>query len=548
LQTLNKNLQISNQKINSLIQENKKNQIFIENLKKEKEKLINDKQSLSNTGPKNDQIEFQNTINKLQEENYNLKIKLEKIDVNLTKLIGENNKLIEENTNLRNNLNTKSSMLTNSIRENLRNDSLGNSNNQEMKIALLTENYNQLNMVNINLQKRIESLEKEKQNLINNFNNANLNNQNNQNLQTQINSLKQEKEELQKNLMTYLNSETNSNNNINKILQEKNELIKENLELKNDMKELENENHKNMLQLSKLSELQKDYEKIKRENISNFEELKKKEEDNQKLYNIVKDKERENEQLKNQLERKEGINDDLQEKEDYGVEMFNVEMNKEIEEKNEQIEKLEKQINNLKENLDKKAMENSELKEKLQLMQSGKDEGLLNTLDNLREELKDKQKQIQNLINENKKIRNSIQRPHSNINKINNQLNDDEEEKEIDLNNKSTEHNPFRPTMNSQGLTDADKIRLYKERIKEYELTIESDKIQMKALKEDIKALKGKVKYLETFGGQIKDINEFVSLLNQILIGFKPKKKEEKDAVNKLINIFNNYQGMKLNI
>ena len=197
-------------------------------------------------------------------------------------------------------------------------------------------------------------------------------------------------------------------------------------------------------------------------------------------------------------------------------------MNKEIEEKNEQIEKLEKQINNLKENLDKKAMENSELKEKLQLMQSGKDEGLLNTLDNLREELKDKQKQIQNLINENKKIRNSIQRPHSNINKINNQLND-EEEKEIDLNNKSTEHNPFRPTMNSQGLTDADKIRLYKERIKEYELTIESDKIQMKALKEDIKALKGKVKYLETFGGQIKDINEFVSLLNQILIGFKQK-------------------------
>jgi len=188
LQTLNKNLQISNQKINSLIQENKKNQIFIENLKKEKEKLINDKQSLSNTGPKNDQIEFQNTINKLQEENYNLKIKLEKNDVNLTKLIGENNKLIEENTNLRNNLNTKSSMLTNSIRENLRNDSLGNSNNQEMKIALLTENYNQLNMVNINLQKRIESLEKEKQNLINNFNNANLNNQNNQNLQTQINS------------------------------------------------------------------------------------------------------------------------------------------------------------------------------------------------------------------------------------------------------------------------------------------------------------------------------------------------------------------------
>ena len=65
--------------------------------------------------------------------------------------------------------------------------------------------------------------------------------------------------------------------------------------------------------------------------------------------------------------------------------MINVEMNKEIEEKNELIEKLERQINNLKESINKKSMENSELKEKLQLMQSGKDEGLINTLDNLRE-------------------------------------------------------------------------------------------------------------------------------------------------------------------
>ena len=88
-------------------------------------------------------------------------------------------------------------------------------------------------------------------------------------------------------------------------------------------------------------------------------------------------------------------------------------MNKEIEEKNELIEKLERQTNNLKESINKKSMENSELKEKLQLMQSGKDEGLINTLDNLREELKDKQKQIQNLINENKNLRNQNQKSYS---------------------------------------------------------------------------------------------------------------------------------------
>ena len=103
-------------------------------------------------------------------------------------------------------------------------------------------------------------------------------------------------------------------------------------------------------------------------------------------------------------------------------------------------------------------------------------------------------------------------------------------------------------TTNSQGLTDADKIRLYKERIKEYELTNESDKIQIKTLKDTIKELKAKIKDLETFGGQIKDLNEFVYLLNQIFIGYKPKKKEQKDALNKIINIFNNYQGIKLNI
>ena len=103
--------------------------------------------------------------------------------------------------------------------------------------------------------------------------------------------------------------------------------------------------------------------------------------------------------------------------------MFNVEMNKEIEEKNELIEKLERQINNLKESINKKSMENSELKEKLQLMQSGKDEGLINTLDNLREELKDKQKQIQNLINENKNLRNQNQKSYS-MHNINNKYND----------------------------------------------------------------------------------------------------------------------------
>ena len=122
-----------------------------------------------------------------------------------------------------------------------------------------------------------------------------------------------------------------------------------------------------------------------------------------------------------------------------------------------------------------------------------------------------------------------------------------EEEKEIDLNNHNNrnENNPFRVTMNSQGLNDADKIRLYRERIKECEQINESDKIQIKTLKEDIKIFKEKIKNLETFGGQIKDMNEFIFLLNQVLINYKPKKKEQKDALNKIINVLNNFQGIK---
>ena len=56
--------------------------------------------------------------------------------------------------------------------------------------------------------------------------------------------------------------------------------------------------------------------------------------------------------------------------------------------------------------------------------------------------------------------------------------------------------------------------------------------MQIKTLKEEIKTLKEKIKNLET-------------LFNQALNNYKPKKKEQKDALNKIINIFNNFQGIK---
>ena len=70
----------------------------------------------------------------------------------------------------------------------------------------------------------------------------------------------------------------------------------------------------------------------------------------------------------------------------------------------------------------------------------------------------------------------------------------------------------------------------------------ESDSIQIKALKADIKMLKAKIKNLETFGGKMKDINEFISVFNLALINYKPKKKDQKDALNRIIDTLNNYQ------
>ena len=188
------------------------------------------------------------------------------------------------------------------------------------------------------------------------------------------------------------------------------------------------------------------------------------------------------------------------------------------------------------------AKENAKLKEDIQLIKIWQDEGLINTLENLKDELKDKDKQIQKLIEDNKNLRNSTSKQNLNyINNFNNN-NEDEEEKEIELIN-----NPFRPSMNSQGLNDADKIKLYKERIKEFRQINESDKMQIQELKKDIKNLLIKINYCSTFGGQLKDINEFFYLLNQILISCKPQKKEQKDALEKILSIKNNFHSLNNN-
>ena len=164
-------------------------------------------------------------------------------------------------------------------------------------------------------------------------------------------------------------------------------------------------------------------------------------------------------------------------------------------------------------------LENKQLKEKIQLLQAGQDEDLIN----LKKELNDTKKQLNNLIKENKNI-------------FNNE-NGEEDAKEIDFKNTN---NPFRHTMNSQELDDPEKIKLYQEKLIEIKQINESDRLQINVLKEEIKKSKDKIKYLETFGGQIKDMHEFVKFLNLILINCKLKK-DQKNILDKIITALNNY-------
>ena len=524
---------VQNQNVNNNLntEDNKDNQLLIQldQLIKENDMLKAQLNQKNDNMDNNDFKNRKNMGNNYQEINYlkndieekkfeinNLQEKLKNLATQLNAYKSRNEDLSKNNTQFKqeiNQLNTKISNLENQ-----------NFKNQQQIIDLRNTNSKlsiELNAANFQT-----------------FNNNNIissGSQDNQELEQQIILLQRKNEELEEQLKNNLNTGNNNSNQISKILLEKNNLIKENTALKNELFSLKNNmnDHNNALEMTKIKDLEMQLEKAKNECDLNFNELKIKQNENQKLLNVIKNKERENEELQIELAKNYGGDNDHYYRADGNN--FNIQLNeeieelkKEIEEKNEQIDKLEKEINNYKTINNKILQENTQLKEKIQLIQSGQDEGFIITIDNLKDELKDKALQIQKLIEENNLLRNN---------------NNNDEEKEIDLNNNNAnEHNPFRNTVNSTGLNDADKIKLYKEQIKEYKMTNESDKIQIKTLKEDIKMMKTKIKSLETFGGQVKNMTEFITLLNQALLNYKPKKKEQKDALDKIVNILNNNQ------
>lgn len=585
-------------RIATLIEENKNFRDMNQKLKTEKQKmknyymslLLEQKKSLENKF-KNNFNDLGHKINMLRNENNALKIEIDNISCNnlfqsqdisdnnnmnsqlITQLKEENNMLktqlnekekeLNNNNNfnegnnnenilreinyLKNNLEEKRKEINN-LKENLKNlfnqlNSYKNSNKDLMNNnTQLKQEINQLNIKVNNLEnenfskeqqiKNLSNLNNKLSKLVNNANNDNcqqeFNNKDlnyNERLEQKISLLERKNEILQEHLKNKSNNEKINHDKINKIILEKNNLLKANcnlekeiLTLKFHIDELENVNNCNSLNLQRIDELERELKETKNECEINLNELKDKQNENQKLLNIIKNKEKENTHIKNEFENNYDGKSGIIDTGDNINTIFK-----------EKIENLEKELDSCRTKNDKLFIENSTLKERMDSIKSEPDVKLLITIDKLKEELKNKNSEIKKLINENNYLRNSAN-------------NNNEEERDIDLNNNKNKKNSFGNNVNSSGFNDADRIKPLMDEIKNYQLESDSDKKQIKTLKEDIKLMKGKIKDLETFGGQMKDMNEFFSLLNKALLNYKPKKKEQKEALNKIMVVLNNSQ------
>lgn len=461
-------------------------------------------------------IEYNNNYN---EDNNN---------VNLLRKINYLNKDLEEKNKKINNLQEKLKNLMNQLNtfKNNKEDLMNNNTLLEQEVNQLNIKINQLENINFNKDQQIIDLSNLNNKLsiqVNDVHNSNCqqiynNNDLNHNeeLEQKICRLERKNEELQKKLMNNLNN-GKKNNNINKILHEKDNLLKENFNLKEEILSLKNSIN---LKLQRIDELERELEEAKNECEINLNELKLKQNKIQKLSNIIEKKEKEIKFESNYKERESGslcIGD-----------KNNIPLSQEIEEKNKKIVNFQKEINNYKSKNNKLFLENSSLKEKLEIIQNEHDK----TLDKFKNELNDKSLQIQKLTKENNYLKNSAN-------------NNYEVEREIDLNNIKNENNSLRNIVNSTRINDSNRIKFLKDELEEYIIINESHRIQIKTLKEEIKLMKDKIKDLETFGGKMKNIDEFFSLLNQALYNYMPKKKEQKEALNKIMEVLNNSQKQK---
>ena len=505
-----------NGKITNLIQENQKLKNMNNNFKNENEKIKN---YLSNI--KNEKLSIEKNynslshkLNELKSENEFLKKTKEKNLKNRNtnkeeQLIDQVNKLLEENNRLKENLNQNNIDIENNNNNHFQELNFMKKELEEKtkKIKELNEKMNILmNQYNI-LKDKNEDLHKINSQLKSDLDKLRLKMSTSDNSQRQfvdLNKQNYNSNSLNNNQLEQIKKLEEKNKELNKKLDECHKSIRNKIDVN---KILRNENQNSVLK-KELMDLKNKLDELQ-------QQIEMKEKENKRLLNILKIKNEEANQHQEEVTRTNQVSSS-------GI--FNImDMNEEIkelkniiDEKNNKITKLSKEIEQYKNNNNKLSQENEQIKEKLQLLENGNGEGLIITLNNLKEELKDKNLQIEKLINENNILKKTLT-----------------EKVIVDENDKS---------FSSLGLDKSEKIKMLQEEIKEINLMSYSDQIQIKTLKEDIKGLQSKLKNIETLNGQMKDFNEFTSLINQAFLNYKPKKKEQKDALNRITEVINNFR------
>ena len=533
----------------------------IEQLKYEKQ--LSEQQNMSNSKANSNEVNtYKTKINELMKDNENIKNlynelnnEYEKIRVYCENLENnQNNQQNNFNNNFNNNNSNKNLIEINNLKnenqmlkehiQNMQNQMdqfINSGNNMENNNMNNDEHLMALTQENDELKNHVQLLENQLQNVTNDLNNVNTDNNNRMNMKEVIDQYEQKIKDLNlknKNLLDQINNLKKNNTNNNQVLlEDKIRYSNQNNQLNN----LQNNENNNVLQ-SRIQLLEKQLNDINNKYQANLNELKNAQNQNLGLTNLIKNKDNENNRLKIAIENLKtgGLGSLSSGQNNFNINDLNAEieslykeidsLKKELESKNEQNEELEKEIENYKTINNKLLQENKNMKEKINLYENEQDEGLLVTLENLKEEIKDKNIQIEKLIKQNETIR------RSNVNFKSKKFEDDEKELFCDK-----ENNPFRATINSNGLTDQEKVHIYKEKIKEYKMNNESDQMQIKALKAEIKEIKLKVNNLKTLNGQVRDMFEFVGFFNTAFNGYKPKKKEQRDAYERICQILNNF-------
>jgi hypothetical protein len=211
-----------------------------------------------------------------------------------------------------------------------------------------------------------------------------------------------------------------------------------------------------------------------------------------------------------------------------------------------QLKEKDKEINEFKKirgYLTKDNIDKQETIEKLKdnSVSSKQEQSYILIIETLKKEIKENQHTISELTKKNAELNNllksnDINKKKNKFEKANIAIGDELDNNKYHSENRLDNNRLSRIsgiTSTSIGLTDQERIDKYKKKINEYKKEIESHKNQINTLKEEIRELNHKFK-----NPIIQNLQEFINLFHIAFSDYKPKKKEQKEAFEKIIQNF----------